>query len=1837
MKSRTPIKQMLSIVLAVFMIIALPITIIASAETVEGPSIAVGSNGGELYYTQSSFFGNPRAGERALFEYINGKPAYCIEPNAKLDPGETGFGSSTDWNSIANTASEKLISAGENRVTGDYIQEAIALAMCYGSPNDNPKLVGNHDEKMIATQIIIWEICVGYRTCRNGNFHLVYTNLRDIAETVREGGATSSYPYNTNVKKNYDIISKALSDYYKKPSFVSNGTSANIILSKSGDHYEAEITDNSNVLYQTNFPQMTKTIDNNGTPVTVKVSINGNKLIITSDGAISGNVAFAARKLVPNGITRPDGILKYEKDGSQTLAGGTPGADPVNFTLRVSTDSDFNLSIVKKDKNTGKIIAMPGFGFKLYDITSGTEEQVSGISPAGGTYTIFHTTATGKAEVNVPLSAGHTYKIKEVATAGNYLLGDDVTFTYDGTSGVTVEKEFFDEQDKGTIHITKFGGEFNYSEGAQITDGYGKPLYVDQDGLITTANTDKPLKETVVSMNYDKLTSARTSFELYADEDIIVNGSVVTVKDARSSGSTIEYSPGSTLELTKGTIIPKLNADGSLYLDSNNKPVTTFRTSVTTSAGELTIDNLYFGTYRLHESDAPNNYVASADRVIEVTKADPEIDIDYDPNSVNNVNPVIDISIDNSIGIVQFYLNKHLKQDELGLINTRSAYKYVKYGLFLNQATYYNGTSYPAGTLIGVATATKSGYVQFPNKYPAGKYYIQELCTESNYKLDTEKYEVTITEGGTSNYHYGIANPNATSQSGTAPFENDVWEMPVNFRKVAKDTGKPLKGAEIVLYRFDSDTEERVEFYKGTSNDDGYFENIPKLLKGNYWYGEVKAPDGYKAESELTKFSVDPENRIVTFNESTTISGETNTAEKKIENDTLTGKITITKFGSQFSGVEENVSDSTTYYTPSFSEGTLANAGFTLYAAEDIVTGDGTKRYSKGDKIGSEKKTDNNGTVTFDDLFFGKYTITETTAPKGYKITYTPKTFTIGSDTLSVTDDVTDEKYIISVNASKQLEKDNYDQINTAEEIIKVSYGLYAAEELTASNGEKIPANGLIEKQYCNADGEIAFKKDLPNGKYYIQELETSEKYILDNTKHEFTVEGNSESINLTKNTPYINAVKTYPISFKKSAKDTNKPLAGAEIEIAAKNGTVIYTGTTAADGSLDFKERLAPGTYTYRETKAPEGYIKDDMTYEFTITGNEPKDHVVQLEIKDDIRMGSISINKYGKIFASVETSDNAYSPKYYDSYLNGAVFGIYADGDIVTPDGTKRHSNGDEIEKLETTTEGTATSGQLYLGSYIIKELKAPYGYELSNEIVRVTLTDTRAFFNINYQNNKNNVTVTLTKTMELDETGLVDLKEEIFKVSFGLYASEDLTASNGDKIPADGLIEKQYCNADGEITFIKDLPDGKYYVKEISTSEYYKLDNSTYSFSVSNEESKQIDLTETYLFQNGLDKRKVKIIKVDSETGNTLAGAEIEIRNEKGVVVFTGISDKNGVFADSSETSDTPITIKLPYGTYTYRETKAPEGYLPDTKTYSFLVTENSDETIEIFLENTRIKGRVLITKTDSGSDKKLSDCKIRLYDERGNTIAEEVTDENGIVMFDELPYGKYSYQEIQAPTGYLINEELFLFEITENEMVLELELKDETVTGGIEITKIDFATDETLPNCKIRLYDVNGNIFAEKVTDENGIVKFEDIPYGKYYYQETEAPEGYLINAELFSFEILEDGRIIKAELKDRREETDTDSTETPTEPETDTSTDTSTDTETDTDTSTDTSTDTETDTDTSTDTSTDTDTTSTPRSPQTGYDTDWMYMFIFTLLAAVVIAVTAHQKLSKEDN
>lgn len=643
--------------------------------------------------------------------------------------------------------------------------------------------------------------------------------------------------------------------------------------------------------------------------------------------------------------------------------------------------------------------------------------------------------------------------------------------------------------------------------------------------------------------------------------------------------------------------------------------------------------------------------------------------------------------------------------------------------------------------------------------------------------------------------------------------------------------------------------------------------------------------------------------------------------------------------------------------------------------------------YNNG-KLVDKYTTDKNGSFTTSYYVCGdNWTLKEIEPSKGYLIDETEyhigseaKKYTIENNSISigVTEDILKGKIAIIKHTDDGSTKIETPEVGAEFQVYLKSSGSYAK----AKESER-------DTLVCDEYG-FAQTKDLPYGTYTVHQTKgwDGTEFIADFDV--FVSENNKTYKYLINNASLESYVKIVKVDA-----ETGKqiPYAGAGFQIYDPDGnkvtmkytypivTEIDTFYTNSEGYLITPEILPYGKgYSVVEVQAPYGYILDSTPIYFDITAENTTEEnsvtIVKTEKKNTPQKGTITVEKTGEIFSNVTavgggyTDENGndvalptiYQPEHSVSGLSGAVFEIYADEDITTPDGTVRAKKDELVATLKTNSKGTATSKQLYLGKYRVVETVAPYGTVINSEPNMVELTyagqnEKVTNTSTSFTNDRQKVDIDLTKVLEQNEKFNIGNNDEIRNVSFGLYADEDLKASNGTVIPKDGLLEIITCDENGKATFTTDLPFGKYYVKEISTDSHYILSDKKYpvvfEYKGQDTATVHISVNDGEPIKNEIIYGTIKGLKIDRETEETICGAlfclfstgETEFKEE--TAILTSESNEDGIFAFE----------KIPYGEYIVRELKPAEGYLPNEENYRVTISEN-DEIIEITVENDKI---------------------------------------------------------------------------------------------------------------------------------------------------------------------------------------------------------------------------------------------------------------------------------------
>ncbi|MCU5500654.1 SpaA isopeptide-forming pilin-related protein [Bacillus wiedmannii] len=526
-------------------------------------------------------------------------------------------------------------------------------------------------------------------------------------------------------------------------------------------------------------------------------------------------------------------------------------------------------------------------------------------------------------------------------------------------------------------------------------------------------------------------------------------------------------------------------------------------------------------------------------------------------------------------------------------------------------------------------------------------------------------------------------------------------------------------------------------------------------------------------------------------------------------------------------------------------------------------------------------------------------------------------------------------------------------------------------------------------------------------------------------------------------------------------AENPNKGLKGAEFEVRNSANEVVAKLITDENG-FSVPQTLAPGTYKVYEKVAPEGYQKLTSPVEVTLQAGETK----AIEIKNTLQKGQIELKKID--------SENGEKP------LANAEFDIVKDGVVV--------------EHIITDKDGKAISKPLAPGKYILKETKAPEGYQLKETEFEVNVTGD-GIFPITVENamtDKGNVEITKVDK----ENGSV-----LAGVEF------EVQDEKGE------VVRKVTTDKEGKAN-VSDLSVGKYKLVETKSLPGYKKLTEPVSFEITKGMTKVLSLkVENEQLENG----SVEITKVDKDSQKALKGVVFEVRDEKDKVVKEVTTDKEG----KANVSD------LSVGKYKLVETKSLPGYKKLTEPVSFEITKGMTKVLLLKVENEQLdKGSVEITKVDKDSQKALKGVVFEVRDEKDKVVKKVTTDKDGKAKIADLSVGKYKLVEVESLPGYKKLTEPVSFEIKKGMIeVLSLKIENEMVdTGNVEITKIDKDNKAPLAGVTFVVQDEKGNEVKKVTTDKEGKANVSDLSVGKYELVEVESLPGYKKLEKPVSFEI-----------------------------------------------------------------------------------------------------------------
>ena len=1156
---------------------------------------------------------------------------------------------------------------------------------------------------------------------------------------------STNHPLYSQIMSYYNSIAASVQRHSKVPSFLakSAGKARIIELEWNGEAYTATLTDTNGVLSDYVFSASTSGI---------RFSVSGNTLTITADDAPSDTVTITAEKrnsqrrgviTWTDGVYGPNGKLQDTVTYAQTVN------DPVKGYLNIKVS--YGSAKIVKTSEDGKVegisFTITGNGMnKTVTTGAGGVIQIDNLAP--GVYTV--------TEQNYD-----KYEPQEVRRV-TVVSGQVTTVNFNNTlkrGTLIVTKTSEDGLNDGVkfhLYGTSLSG-LAVDEYA-VTDSTGKTVF--SDVLIGTGYT---LEEVDTANRY----------VVPAKQTAAVEWNTVTNK---SFTNILKKWNVTVTKSDAETGMPQGDATlaGAVYgIYKGDQLVDAYTTDAN---GQFTTKYYVCGDdWTIREITPSEGYLLDS-AVYPIGAEAKNYTVEYNTTA----NDVTEQIIKGKIAIIKHTDNgdTQLETPEVG----------AEFAVFLKAAGSYDSAKASERDYL---TCDENGYAATKD-LPYGIYTVHQTKGWDGRELLAD-FDVYIAKDGQT-YRYLTNNRN--------------FESYIKIVKVDAETGKviPLAGAGFRLYRPDGSLITQTFTYPEVTtidtfytNSDGYLITPEKLEYGTgYSLVEISAPYGYTLNSEPVYFDVTADN--ATEENAVTVVEVTkpNTAQK--------GVIRISKSGEVFSSVTETDG----IYQPVFAVKGLAGAVYEITAAEDIITPDGTLRYVAGEVVDTVT-ADETGLAESKPLYLGKFEVREIAAPTGYVLNtevHTAELVYAGQE-VEITETAADfcnERQKAAVSLDKVLEQDERFGIGMSGELSAVTFGLFAAEELTAADGSIIPTDGLLEIVSVDENGHAVCKTDLPFGSYYLKELSTDGHYILSDEKYPIVFEYAGQDTALVEikangGAPIENKLLYGVIHGLKKDEDDGG-LAGALIGLFRADCTefttenAILTVTSAEDGSFSFA-RVPYGNWIVREIEAPTGFVLSEKTYPVTVDADGA---VIEVEIENTRIRGTVQLTKIDR--------------DYPDNKMTGAEFTVYRDSN-----GNKELDADDAL--LGTLTEtgiGVYEMADLLYGGYFVKEIKAPEGFYLDGNAYYFEITEDGKIVTVENEAGKGFVNAPQVGSLKIIKTSS-DGKIEGF--SFRVTGP-------------DGYVGVFITDKNGEI-IIENLRIGEYVVSEVSdgaSSAYVLPDDKTAS---------------------------------------------------------------------------------------------------------------------------------------------------------------------------------------------------------------------------------------------------------------------------------------------------------------------------------------------------------------------------------------------------------------------
>ncbi|KRN89569.1 hypothetical protein IV53_GL001247 [Ligilactobacillus ceti DSM 22408] len=805
-------------------------------------------------------------------------------------------------------------------------------------------------------------------------------------------------------------------------------------------------------------------------------------------------------------------------------------------------------------------------------------------------------------------------------------------------------------------------------------------------------------------------------------------------------------------------------------------------------------------------------------------------------------------------------------------------------------------------------------------------------------------------------------------------------------------------------------------------------------------------------------------------------------------------------------------------------------------------------------KINFEATTDVNGQLEFKDVPFGRYILKEVKAPTGFE-----QILNQAGQEIVVSDKPLAQIEIKNKPIKRDVSLKKIDT-DTHKPLAGVEFGIFEKDLVTNKVATK-----PIQKAKSNLQGLVEFK-DIAYGSYIIKELTTLPGYVLNHKDIAVTIDQPGKAvINLGEVT---NEKIKADVKVTKVDADTKEKLAGVEFGIFAKDdkGQVAANAwaieKTNDQGVAIFKG-VPFGEYVVKEITPKQGYLLSQVTKDVKISNATMQDlgEVTNEKIKGQVEItkvdqadptkllekavftltnqkdpkivfeattnaqGKAIFNDvpYGKYQLTEKTAPIGYNKDRLDKKLSqieiktnqqvirkqvknakitGTVKFIKVDQDHPTKTlagvGFELQQNGQMKYQANSNAKGVVEFKDVAYGVYDLVEVKTLPSYKglpKQNQAVQITTQDQV----VDLGRVANQIKKGQVKLVKVDQA---DPTIKLAGVEFGLYQKGQ---------------QKYHAttNAQGEVIF-SGVEYGKYQLKEIKTLENYNLSKVEKTINI-DADQKIVDLGQ---ITNRLKMGQITIKKVDIDTKEKLAGVTFALFHQ-GQKIAEDITNQNGQVTFNN----------VVYGNYVVKEIKTLENYVLSPTEYQFAIREDG-KTLTKEVTNRKIKADIIVNKVDQADPQiKIAGTVFGLF-QKDREIARATTDQNGQAHFKQIPYGKYELKEIVANEAYNLTNEVKVVEVKKDQEIIQAgEFKNTMKKGTVKFVKVDRDNhSKVLSGVEFELQQ-NGKTKYRAVSDENGVVEFKDVVYGKYQLKEMKTVKGYILPTEIKEVVIMQEGQVV----------------------------------------------------------------------------------------------------------